>query len=337
MQNLARLIEVCAVEIEFSGVVRVDAGDDTVFEAAYGFADRAHAIPNAPDSIFAIASGAKTFTGLTIMALVEDGILAMDTPARDLLGEDLPLIDERVTIHHLLSHTSGIGDYLDEEEEGSITDYVMPVPVHQLSSTEDYLAVLDDHPSKFLPGTRFSYCNGGYVVLALLAERAIGTPFPDLVDQRVCQKAGLGSTAFHRTDEIRGDVAIGYLASTGLRSNILHLPVVGSGDGGIFTTLGDMHRLWSAFWAGEVVSPDMVATMTSPHDGRDGEALAYGYGFWLRPWTNAVVSEGYDAGVSFRSVRYPGRGITHTVISNWSDGAWPMTRAIDEAVLELGS
>ena len=81
----------------------------------------------------------------------------------------------------------------------------------------------------------------------------------------------------------------------------------------------------------------MVGMMTARHSDWDDESMGYGLGFWLRPPTNAVVSEGYDAGVSFRSVSYPDRGITHTVISNWSDGAWPMTRSVDEAVLALGS
>lgn len=336
MKSLDRSIGRCAAENDFSGVVRIDADGDTVFEAAYGLAGRALALPNRLDTVFAIASGAKTFTALTVMALVEDGTLALATPARELLGDDLPLIDDRVTIEHLLGHRSGIGDYLDEDDDGLITDYVMPVPVHQLATTEDYLAVLDGHAAKFAPGTQFSYCNGGYVVLALVAQRATGAPFPDLVDQWVCQPAGLTSTAFRRTDELEGDVAVGYLEAAGLRSNILHLPVMGSGDGGIFSTVADVHRLWSTFLSGRIVSPDTATAMTIPHDGGNDPDRAYGFGFWLRPSTNAMVLEGYDAGVSFRSVSYPDRSITHTVISNWSDGAWPMTRHIDEAVLDPG-
>ena len=69
-----------------------------------------------------------------------------------MLGGDLPLIDDDVTIEHLLAHRSGIGDYLDEDGEVDLTDYLMPVPVHELATTEDYLAVLDGHPTKFPPG-----------------------------------------------------------------------------------------------------------------------------------------------------------------------------------------
>ena len=89
-----------------------------------------------------------------------------------MLGDDLPLIDDRVTVEQLLAHRSGIGDYLDEDEVDDWNEYVMTVPVQELATTEQFLRVLDGHPMKFEPGERFVYCNGGYVVLALLAERA---------------------------------------------------------------------------------------------------------------------------------------------------------------------
>ena len=87
-----------------------------------------------------------------------------------------------MTVEHLLAHRSGIGDYLDEDAVESVDDYVLPVPVHRLATTEDYLQVLDGHPQAFPPGERFAYNNGGFVVLALIAERAAGAPFPDLVE-----------------------------------------------------------------------------------------------------------------------------------------------------------
>jgi CubicO group peptidase (beta-lactamase class C family) len=125
------------------------------------------------------------------------------------LGDDLPLIDDGVTIEHLLAHRSGIGDYLDEETHADVTDYVMPISVHELATTEQYLAVLGGHPTAFPPGERFAYCNGGYVVLALISERASGVPFHDLVRQRVCGPASMTNTEFLRSDELSGDAAPG--------------------------------------------------------------------------------------------------------------------------------
>src|SRR6266542_4802169 len=174
-------------ETGFSGVIRIDQGDRLEFARAYGLAHRGFEIPNEVDTRFAIASGAKGFTALAVVSLIEEGVLELSTPARSVLGSDLSVIDDGVTVEHLLSHRSGIGDYLDEEAGFEVDEYVMPVPVHELATTEDYLAVLDGHASKFAPGERFAYCNAGYVVLALIAERASGVPFHELVLQRVCR------------------------------------------------------------------------------------------------------------------------------------------------------
>src|SRR6202044_3784518 len=155
----------------FAGVISVDRGSETVFAQAFGFADCAHQLPNTVATRFAIASGTKGLTALTVVSLIDDHALDMSTTARSVLGKDLPLIGGDVTIEHLLAHRSGIGDYLDEEAGHDIADYVLAVPAQDLAATEQYLAVLDGYPAKFPAGERFCYCNGGYVILALIAER----------------------------------------------------------------------------------------------------------------------------------------------------------------------
>jgi CubicO group peptidase (beta-lactamase class C family) len=245
MDGLEESVDRLASETGFSGVVRVDLGGEVELVKAYGLAHRACECPNTVGTRFAIASGVKGLTALTVVSLIEAGRLELATTARSLLGDDLPLIDDRVTVEQLLAHRSGIGDYVDEEADFEVTDYVLPVPVHQLDSTERYLRVLGGHPAKFAPGERFSYCNSGYVVLALLAERASGTPFHELVRQRVCQPAGMRDTAFLRSDELPGDAALGYLTADGPRTNVFHLPVLGSGDGGISSTAADVHAFWA--------------------------------------------------------------------------------------------
>jgi CubicO group peptidase (beta-lactamase class C family) len=312
----------------FSGVVRVDRGDELLVEKAYGLAHRAYGVPNEPDTQFAVASGLKGLTALAVISLVEDGTLALDTTARFLLGEDLPLVAGDVTVEHLLAHRSGIGDYLDEETGGEITDYVMPVPVHELASAEDYLAVLGGHPTKFPVGERFSYSNGGYVVLAILAERASGVSYHDLVLERVCEPAGMRDTVFLRSDELPARAARGYLQAAGLRTNVLHLPVRGTGDGGIYTTAADVRSLWTSLFAGRIVSPEWVAEMTRPRSEEAEHSKRYGLGFWLHESTETVILEGYDAGVSFRSLHDPGTDTTCTVMSNWTDGAWPVAERL---------
>ncbi len=324
-------LDALAAETAFSGVVRIDRAGEIELAQAYGLAHRGFEIPNEVDTRFGIASGAKAFTALVVVSLIEEGVLQLSTTARSVLGADLPLIDDDVTVEHLLAHRSGIGDYLDEEAV-EVGDYVMPVPVHELATTEDYLAVLDGHPSAFTPGERFAYCNGGFVVLALIAERASGVPFHQLVEQRVCRPAEMSDTEFLRSDELPGRTATGYVESDGAwRTNVFHLPVRGSGDGGIYSTAADISSLWEALFAGRLVSEDWVAEMVRPRSDAPAHSKRYGLGFWLHGSKDAVILEGYDAGVSFRSLHDPGAQSTLTVISNTTDGAWPIAGYLAEA------
>ena len=321
-------IEALAVESGFSGVIAVDRGDERVFTGAWGMAYRSLGVANSIQTRFALASGGKTFTALAVMRLVEDGVLSLDGRARAWLGDDLSLIDDAVTVEQLLTHTSGIGDYIDEDSDWDPADYVLTVPVQELAETESMLRVLDGFPQVFAPGERYKYCNGGYVVLSLIAERASGVEYHELVRQQVLAPAGLERTAFLRTDELPGDAALGYLGNDSDRTNIFHLPVRGVGDGGIYSCVDDLHAFWGALLDGRIVTRDTAAAMLIPRNDDPEEGMRYGMGFYLHATGPAASLGGMDAGVSFKSTHDPVSGTTATVISNTSDGAWPMVAAL---------
>ncbi|WP_328613088.1 beta-lactamase family protein [Amycolatopsis sp. NBC_00355] len=295
----------------FSGVVLVSRGDETLVSEARGFAHRGYGVENTADTRFAIASGTKGFTALVVVGLIAEGRLSLETTARSILGADLPLIDDAVTVEHLLTHTSGIGDYCDEEAD--------PPPTPLLATSADYLGALDGFPQRSVPGTEFRYNNGAFAVLGLLAERVAGRPFPDLVHERVCAPAGMTDTAFLRSDALPGRTATGYLEDG--RTNVFSLPVAGFGDGGIYSTAPDIRKFWPAFLGGRIVAREWVTRMLRPHTDR------YGLGFWL-PWPGAVRLEGGDHGVSFRSTH--ANGTTATLISNHHRGGGPLLRQLDE-------
>ncbi len=337
MAALEGEIDAIAAETGFSGVVRVDRGARVELAKAYGLAHRGYEIPNDVDTRFATASATKALTALAVVSLVEEGVLGLETTARSLLRDDLPLIGDDVTVEHLLAHRSGIGDYLDENSDLDVSEYLMPVPVHELATTEDFLAVLDGFPTAFAAGTEFAYCNGGFVVLALLAERASGISYHELVARRVCEPAGMEDTEFLRSDDLPGRTALGYLEVGGeWRTNVFHLPVRGSGDGGIYTTVADIRALWTAFFAGRIVPPSWVEEMVRPRSDVPEESMRYGLGFWLHASSDAVILEGMDAGVSFRSTHDPRTDLTFTVVSNTTDGAWPIVRFLAERLGEGG-
>jgi CubicO group peptidase (beta-lactamase class C family) len=332
MQPLSETVDALAAEHDFSGVVSVDRGGEVELARAYGLAHRAHQLPNTMDTRFAIASGAKGLTALAVVSLVEQGLLDLSTTARSVLRDDLPLIDDRVTVEQLLAHRSGIGDYLDEDTDSDVNDYLLAVPAQQLATAEQYLAVLDGFPTKFPPGERFSYCNGGYVVLALIAERVSGVSYHALVQKRVYEPAGMRDTEFLRSDELPERTATGYVPVGGgrWRSNVFHLPVRGVGDGGVYTTVADVSSLWRALFAGKIVPTGRVAEMVRVHSEIPSESKRYGLGFWLHESGDQVMLVGMDSGVSFQSMHDPASGLTHTVISNTSAGAWPIARHLRE-------
>jgi CubicO group peptidase (beta-lactamase class C family) len=329
--TVADVVDRTARDVAFSGAVRIDRPDTTPLLAAYGLANRAAGIPNNIATRFAIASGSKTFTALVVLSLVNAGALQLSTSARSFLGPDLPAVDDAVTVENLLTHRSGIGEYFDNDSVTAADDddYVAPFPVHELLTTQAYVPVLDGHAAAFAPGEQFSYCSSGYVVLALIAERASGKSFYDLVAERVTGPAGMVDTAYLRSDELPGDVALGYLTPDGHRTNVFQVPIRGSGDGGAYSTAADVHRLWDALLAGVIVPLDLVEEMFRPRPTRIGSPNC-GLGVWLGDNGATIIMEGSDPGASFRSLHHRSANTTVTVLSNTTEGAQPILRAIAE-------
>ena len=316
--ELAALVETS----NFSGVVRI-RGSATV-DLAAGHADRANGRPNHATTRFATASGTKGFTALTTMALVERGDLALDTTVRSILSE-LTNVDERVTIEHLLGHRSGAGDYLDEEALDDIDAHILGSrSVHEFDSPEAFVELLSAPPQRDEPGSTFRYNNSGFVILSLIIERIAGG-YVAAVDDAVFGPAGMHDSGFFRSDALPTDTALGYLQDG--RTNVFHLPVVGAGDGGAYTTLDDLDRFWDAVADGVIVSADSTAAMTSPASTHDADT-AYGLGFWVSPDGAHVWLEGMDAGVSLQTGSDRSSGLRYSVLSNTSSGAWPVVKRI---------
>jgi CubicO group peptidase (beta-lactamase class C family) len=114
------------------------------------------------------------------------------------------------------------------------------------------------------------------------------------------------------------------------RTNVFHLPVVGSGDGGIYSTAADISALWRSLFSNKIVPAGWVAEMVRPCSDVPAESMRYGLGFWLGARDSTVILGGLDAGVSSRSEHDPESALTHTVISNSSYGTWPVAQRLDE-------
>jgi len=314
---------------DFSGVVRVQRRGEVIVEFACGHSDRANGRANNLETRFAVASGTKALTALTIMSLIESGAFTLDTTLRSLVLGDLPHVDEAVTIDHLLTHRSGVGDYLDEAAGGDVDDHVLgPLSAHTLETARDYLSLLNAHEQQSPPGERFAYNNSGFVMLSLVVDTATGS-YHQAVRDQVFTRAAMPDAGFFRTDDLPANTALGYLANG--RSNVFHLPVIGMGDGGAFLTLDDTTAFWDAFLTGGIVSLESVAAMTAEVSVYN-DTRSYGRGFWLGPDADHVWIEGMDAGVSFQSGVFRDSDVRYSVLSNTSSGAWPLVKAIRDAI-----
>ena len=326
--SLAGDLETIADETGFSGVAAVSNADGRIAELSRGLANRAYQRANTLETQFATASATKSLTALAVGSLIETSELSLETQVRNLLGARLPLIDPAVTIAHLLSHTSGVGDYLDEEQLVDVDDYVFDMGMHRLANPADYIPLLDGHKQRSPPGARFAYNNSGYVMLSIAVEAATGRSFYDVVHERVLEPAGMADTGFFRSDNLPSAAAIGYLANG--RTNVFHLPVRGAGDGGAFSTLADIETLWAAVFSGRILPTEIVEKFVEPRSTSIADNLRYGMGFWLGANRLTVMLEGMDAGVSFRSAYDRPTGAMYTVMSNTSSGAWPIVKVLDE-------
>lgn len=318
----------------YSGVIVMQMQDTPFLEIASGFAARSQSRPMTISTRLATASVTKGFTALTVASLIQDGQLLFDSRLRDVVEGELPGVDPAVTIEHLLGHTSGVGDYLDEDGLDDIDEYVLDVPVHQLVGPQDYLPILNRYPQATRPGERFAYNNSGYLMLALAIERATGESYHDEVRRRVFEPAGMSATDFLRSDRLPADTAIGYLDDG--RTNVLHLPVIGTGDGGAYTTGSDMMRFWDALFDERIIERSLVARMTaavSQHSSGD----LYGLGFWIGADRTTVQLEGMDAGVSMRSGVHPDSGFRYCFIANNSADVWPLAAIVDRHLTEIAA
>ncbi|MGC9468952.1 MAG: serine hydrolase domain-containing protein [Anaerolineae bacterium] len=334
LETLASRLDAKIAAEDFSGAIRIRLASDTIYETATGYADRANQRLNTLSTRFGIASGTKFFTALAIGKLIDAGKLTLDTKLSDIVDLGFPQYSDAITIQHLLTHTSGIPDYYDEEAVSDFDGFTVAVPWSELRGPRDYLAVFPEGPMKFEPGARFSYSNGGYITLGIVIEEVSGMAYRDFVTSRIFGRIGMSRSGYFAMNKLPADTAYGYVEEEdGWRTNIYDLPIIGASDGGAFTTVDDMTRLWDAFWAGEILSLELASLFTQPYTRaeREGEHIAYGHGIWIYDDGNTreVYIEGCDAGVSFRSGRNRARDMEVTVISNTTGGAWPILGEID--------
>ena len=295
-------------------MIYISGKKGALYEKVQGFRNRAEQLPNQLDTAFAIASGTKLFTAVAICSLIDQGKLALESKVWEVLPYDLKNISKEVTIFHLLTHTSGIKDYLNEgpwdwENSYGIFD---PYPAHQWTSTDFYLPLIKELASNFEPGAKQSYSNSGFILLGLVIEALSGKSYHDYIKDHVIKPLKMKHTGFYATNNLPMNTAIGYIYDEKQKefiANYFHVPIIGSPDGGLFTTGADMALFWKGVFSLQFFSKNMLDQFVTIHSNGDYGDWSWDYGLGVEikeiNGKKSYCHSGSDAGVTFYSIYFP--------------------------------
>lgn len=298
---------------QFSGVVLVAYGDDILFEKAYGPIDAAAETPATIDTRYNLASAGKMFTSVAILQQIAAGRLTLDTSVGEVLTDyENREFADAVTVRHLLTHTAGAGgidELFGRENAASRAN---------LRTHAAMVALHDDRPPAWPPGTRQEYDNFGFVVLGRMVEVLSGQDFESYVEQHIFAPAGMTHTSFVDCTERAADLAMGYEMVDGERhSNCGSAPTRGFAAGGEVSTARDMHRFVRALQTGRLISPELFAEATRTHEqfmGLGFFATDYGPDIPARDfrWGHGGSHPGINADIR----AYPRTGEIVIILSN---------------------
>jgi CubicO group peptidase (beta-lactamase class C family) len=307
----------------FSGAVIVARKGKPLFAQAYDEADRGSHRANTLDTPFNLASNNKMFTALLIAQLQEQGRLAFSDKVGKFLP-DWPQADvrDKVSIENLLTHTSGLGEYWGPDYDAK---------VGTLDTAAEYAELFRDDKPADEPGKKFRYSNNGYVLLGLIAERASGKSYYDLVRERIYQVAGMTHSDHYLSTDIDSGFAMGYDANS--KSALANLPLRGSPAGGGYASANDLLRFATSLEDGKLVSKATLNKMTTGQ-ARMGGDMAYGYGFGVTQGKEKHY--GHTGGTPDADVWFevfPESGYVLIVLSNQGQGSRDVAQELIGLVL----
>jgi CubicO group peptidase (beta-lactamase class C family) len=292
-RQIGKLMKAFSAERNFSGVVLVAQSGEVLFEEAYGLADIESQIPNTPDTKFWIASVSKQFAATVAMLLVQEGKLRLDHCIGDFFPDYPEPAGREITIHHLLTHTSGI-------IQGSPLKGAFADNKSRLNTRDELRSYFQDSALLFSPGTGYQYSNYNYNLLAMIMEKVTGQDYSLLLQTQIFDSLGMTSSGVEEIDSVSSPYATGYayeLLRDPAKAEHTH-PSMSLGAGDIYTTAGDLYLWDQALYNNRFLSDSIKHIMFTPH------ANGYGYGWQIGDFP--VGSKGDSISVLFHDGGTPG-------------------------------
>lgn len=288
---------------------------ELIYAKGYGLANMEYDIPNSDSSVFRIGSTSKQFTAACVILLAEQGKLSLDDNLK-MIFPDFPDYAEKITIRHLLNHTSGIRDYL-------MIAYLKGLGDDDFYTDADVMNWLTNQSDlNFQPGDEFLYSNSGYWLLGQIVNKVSGKNMADFARDELFSPLGMNHTHFHNDHtQIVKNRASGYAPSDdkGYKISMTTLDMIG--DGGIFTTINDIKKWDDAFYKSEVLSRKFWSMMTQKGILNSGEVIDYASGLDIGEYKGLKTIRHGGAFVGFRAdlLRFPEQRLSIAIFANRSD------------------
>ena len=330
VRELRSYLDRLAREDAFSGTVLLAKDGQVLFKNAYGLASKRFNVPNQIDTKFNLGSMNKMFTAVAIAQLAERGKLAFDDPIGKYLDESWlkrEILDQ-VTIHHLLTHTAGLGSYFNEEFEKSSR--------MRFRTVDDYKPLVRGEELAFEPGSDWRYSNTGLFLAGAIIEQVTGQSYFDYVRENIFKPAGMIDTDSYEMDKPVPNLAIGYSRTAdGWENNLFKHVIKGGPAGGGFSTVHDLLRFDQALRAGKLVSKQSAQLLWSPKPESNSPHYGYGFAIQGQPDNRIVGHAGGFTGISANLDMFLDHGYTAAVMSNYDNGARIVALKIEELLARV--
>jgi len=325
----------------FSGTILLAHRGEALVRKAYGLAHQSYRIKNRIDTRYCIGSLNKMFTGVAIMQLVQQGSIDLNDPINHYLPDwDIQSAD-KITIHHLLTHTSGLGTIFNETFFASSRD--------RYRNLDSYVPLFVNDPLAFEPGTSWQYSTAGYILLGMIIEQVSGLSYDDYVRIHIHEVANMSDTACYEMDAPVPNLAYGYthfdlnqqVVSLDRRSNLFLSLYKGTSTGGGFSTVDDLLQFALALQENSLLDPEHTQRIISPQVQTGGAPhTAYGYGFEVTqtPQGSIIGHSGGFCGVTANLDIFLESGYVSIVLSNYDfPGALAIVHAFRHLISQNAS